>query len=287
MFKLANKSSIRNEILAVIDEQRRSYALRWSQGDASHFNENSYYDWMKGFVADYKNILEIGTGDGSSTLALARDGHNIISIEENYRCLELASEKISAEGIKCRCLYRENINASASARNYSISYNSIDIPPEDGVTLIQGDVLNDTNLIEWLKRLSKFDAIICWLIGSHGARQPNRKISSLGLNTPELYRLKTQNTIYELADEILRENGILHIVDRGPSLDSEELRNSCIEGHKEQAEPTSLKFEKLDCLPYDLPTNGIIMGNRSGIISDDDCRSIAAFSSIISRKVKL
>lgn len=231
---------------------REEYAQNWSRANASLFEDNGLYEWMANFLDNYGKIIEIGTGDGRGTLALARRGHQVISIDENQFCLEMAYDLLSKQELTVFYLQRENITFKNHC--YCIEYDDIDIDLNKyNVILINGDILNDEKLNNWLLSSSPYDAIACWLIGTHSSRQSNEKIQDFGINSSQDYRLKTQNTIYEIADKLLRSGGLLHIVDRGEVPDTKLLQDDFINSHNDQATVTSLVVNDLNWVEYQEP----------------------------------
>ncbi|MTV64601.1 class I SAM-dependent methyltransferase, partial [Streptococcus pneumoniae] len=51
-------------------------------------------------VNGFDLILEIGAGDGRATCLLAKQGHSIVSVEENPYCLDKTEQRLKAEGIQ-------------------------------------------------------------------------------------------------------------------------------------------------------------------------------------------
>lgn len=95
-----------------------------------------------------------------------------------------------------------------------------------------------------------FDAIICWLIGTHGFREFNDFVRSLSVPNQEEYRLAVQNTVFEISNELLRKGGVLHIVDRGECPKSRRLKKDLLDSFKDQASVTSLVVKDLDYRKY-------------------------------------
>lgn len=223
-----------------INQERNSYIRSWSIS-AAHFDEKGYYDWMAKQLSGYDKILEVGTGDGSATKNLLEKGHKVISVDENPKCLNIAEQNLRKAGYKVRRLNREVIHFGKG--DYHIEYQAIDIDEANydyDVLLINADIANDPHLYEFLAKES-VDAIICWLIGTHGTRAFNQYVRNNGNpTTPAHYRILTQNRVYEVADEILSSGKILHIVDRGGLLTPEQ-RNALIQCHQDQASVTRLK----------------------------------------------
>jgi SAM-dependent methyltransferase len=267
--------------------ERELYSVQWANSNAPHFEANGYYKWMADFISGCDKVLEIGTGGGHGTLELAKRGHKIISIDENPIILDTAEKYIRDNGIACTRIKRESILIGTDS--YKINYRPIsktDIHDQPQVLLLEGDILNDPHLFEWLKNEALFDAVICWLTGTHGARIFNNAIIKRRIPTPGEYRLHVQNTVYELADEILRPGGKLHIVDRTQEPDRDDIKTEFFNTHKDQASVTSLIVDTLEYVVYEEPNDEnklemCVTVPLSGIIPTHNKR---AFTSIISHK---
>lgn len=240
----AKKAALKRELrlqadlgLQGLDKHRSEYAANW-RANALKFTEDGHYAWMAGFVDGYDHVLEIGTGDGSSTLELLRRGHRIVSIDENPACLQMAAENLRASGYEVSHLKRET--RKELNKSYSISYQTIEGVPAGQCVLVEGDINNDPHLLQWLYARPAFDAVVCWLIGSHSARKSNDKILNAPVESSGDYRLYVQNAVYVLADRVLRPGGLLQIVDRGELLRNEALRLDALNSHRDQASVTSL-----------------------------------------------
>ena len=251
------KPIINSDKLSVkLRAERTKYSTQWTNSNAIHFETGGYYTWMANFIVGFDKVLEIGTGGGQGTVELAKRGHRIISIEENPIVLDSAEKYIMDSGIKCTRIRRESISSHPYC--YKIKYRHFsepDVANRPEVLLIEGDILNDPNLFEWLKIEPQFDTVICWLMGTHSARIYNDAIIKLEIPSPGDYRLHVQNTVYELADVILRPGGKLHIVDRTQKPDCEEIRKDFIDSHKAQARATSMQVDQLDFIVYEESNN--------------------------------
>ena len=80
-----------------------------------------------------------------------------------------------------------------------------------------------------------------------------------------MYRLKVQNSVYELADQILRTGGVLQAVDRAHSPDSQILKDDVIRSHKEQASVTSLQVDSMAHRAYTEPSKANAIKMEVGI----------------------
>lgn len=218
---------------------RTSYASRW-RVTAGSFDAAGHYEWMAEQVRDYHRVLEVGTGVGHSTLALLRAGHQVVGVDENPDCLQQAKNLITASGMDCELVLRGDF-ALGKDGHYTIAYAEV-APSQSPPTclLVEGDVLGDTNLITWLEAENRFDAVVCWLIGTHKARPASSAVRRSGIGSVGEYRLLVQNTVYELADHLLRPAGMLNVIDRGEHPLSDILRTDAYRGHCDQAGPTSL-----------------------------------------------
>lgn len=219
---------------------REAYLVKWSNGNALKFEADGHYEWMTDQIDGYHKVLEIGTGDGRGTVALAKRGHSVVSIDENGACLLSARDRLSAEGVNVQYVDREKLKPGGPV--YSIRYKYPTVSPLDpGVLLMDGDLNNDPKLFKWLGDNGPFDAVICWLIGTHDGRTFNTAVLEAGVKNILEYRLYTQNRVYEVADTILRPGGVLNVIDRGAPLSEYQL-SQFLHLHGDQASGTSLQY---------------------------------------------
>ncbi|RAR61565.1 methyltransferase family protein [Onishia taeanensis] len=265
-----------DEVKEFIQSKRAEYLGDWGDGNASKFEADEHYKWMADFLNGFERILEIGTGDGRATLELVKRGHKVISLDENSVCLDAAQQRLESNGFSVCRLQRETIEL-APQQKYSISYSKInhDLSSQIDVYLIESDVLNDPEVVKWLQTITKFDAVICWLMGTNAARAHNEAINISQMPTPFHYRIFVQNEVYEIADKILRSNGILHIVDRGKELAGKNEKDDLIESHRDQASVTNLVVQSaVESREYEDPNNGYDVGMVTNV---DDKIVQAAF----------
>jgi SAM-dependent methyltransferase len=191
-----------------------------------------------------KSILDIGCGSGDGIMALkaaCAPNARIISCDDNPHCLEAARAKIASCGLSVEVINRlyqrvagdEFHEMAVAAGKLQMLQGGAD------VTLVQADLIWDSEFLQFLKNRTKFDAITVWLIGTYDLKPQclNLKPKVEG----GMYRLMVQNKIYELGNEILRVGGVLQVVDRGESPKEEYLIKETIDSHKEQAQGTSLE----------------------------------------------
>lgn len=241
------------KVLGILKRAREKYVERWSQ-DSAAFAADGHYSWMCNFLDGFDRILEVGCGDGRSTLELARKKHSIISIDENPTSLELTSERLAKNGFASKVIYRGTQKGTMGS--YEIAYAPFDVQLTAGqILLVESDLFVDQYLEGWLLSVDPIDAVACWLIGTYqgrGGQYSYAKVRSSGD-----YRLTIQNRLYELADKILRPGGRLHIVDRGEEHVSDDLVNDHIDAHADQASVTSLKVSPdVESRPYK-PIGGV------------------------------
>jgi SAM-dependent methyltransferase len=283
--KIRKKETALETTRRQIREHWNSYASNWSK-HADQFSRDQHYEWMSGFLTNNQRVLEIGTGDGTGTLAIHRNTPTVVSIDHNPGCQDIAEEKLIAAGVTVKRERRStvDIHGQSIRLKYSPPRSSV----SDGeVLLIEGDIGNDDELAleEWLISLPKFDAVVCWNIGTYTVLH-----NSYG--TPEEYRLRTQRVTYRLADRILRPGGIVHIIDRGPVALNKalgiDIEEALLEVHRAQASGTSLIVDAsgIASRSFQLPLDesGIVMKfeDETGAVSP--VTGEVAFWSVILRK---
>ena len=266
--------------------ERERYAKMWSAVDAASFETQGLYDWMASHVYGHSSVFEVGVGDGSGTAALLRAGHVVVGVDENPSCLRMARARLTAAGHAVEVVERGAVQPGVQC--YSVSYAPIVKPmPGTGALLVEGDTLNDPGLFTWLATIPPFDAVVCWLLGSHRARTFN---SALEPDEACEYRLRVQNSVYVFSERILRSGGVLNVVDRSmlPTTPEwiEAVRQDNYGAHKEQASPTSLVVDPhIDSKRYVPPPSvGIQMGvtrGASGIVIPN---AVPGLSSVVALK---
>ncbi|AOR58841.1 methyltransferase domain-containing protein [Pectobacterium parmentieri] len=245
------------DVKKFVNDAMDEYCNQWKV-NSEGIKKCDGYKWMSSFLNEAKFVLEIGCGAGLSTKQLLADGHKVISIDENPKCLETAKGNLEDAGFKVLLVLRgkitkERYKKSNGAIEYTIKYfnDFFEVINEDeyDAILIESDVWDYSLLSEWLKP-KEIDAVICWLIGSHGARSFNKILINNGNpKSGHHYRILTQNKVYELADAILGKDGMLHIVDRG-ALVNEDEEKKIRQCHEEQASVTSMKITTIDSVLY-------------------------------------
>jgi SAM-dependent methyltransferase len=271
-----------------LNYDKNKYINEW-QKDSDYFLEQGYYNLMANCLFEKINpeiVLEIGCGNGNGIIELLKNKNikNIISIEENECCIDFASRKIEAEGIFVKKIIRNN-PTFIKGEVYVNQYSEINEFELSKVNIIQGDILYDEIIKQYIKN-KKFDVVICWLLGTHESTQANLEYINAGVKDNKTFRLLVQNCIYELSDIILKENGFLHIVDRGEIPYNKEIMEQYISCHKDQASVTNLKIvEDIKFLEYKPLDNGIRMINSS--FPSHERKSTpkgTAFISVLSKK---
>lgn len=231
-----------------LEQFRREYIRNWRVKANSHRNQG-HYEWMAAQVEGYLRTLEIGCGVGHSTLALLKNGHTVVCVEENPHCIASTQILLAEHGYSVAVIEREAAQ-SLDDNAYRLDYRDIGDAPKADCLLIEGDALGDPKLERWLKAQPRFDSVACWLLGTHNARGHNVAVDTRLMPTAFEHRIFVQNSVYELADEVLRPGGILNVIDRGQTPDTAFLRNAILDGHRDQASVTSLQVEKLEHTPY-------------------------------------
>jgi len=245
-------TALSNEYVQVA---RKVYNRNW-QKNSTHYAEQGCYDWMASLLKPYapELILDVGCGAGSgirSLLSMSNDRPvQVISLEENSECIDAAESRLSRDGYEVSVVKRLH-SIDRGGKKHVLGIEPGCLGAIGRVTLIEADVLlDDEELFSFLFDLPKFDAVTVWLMGTHLARQNCINISPLKISSSGEYRLRVQNKVYELADQLLKSGGVLQVVDRGEVPSAEALKDDFIQAHCEQASVTSLKVNALEYLSY-------------------------------------
>lgn len=218
------------------------YAEEWQQSAKALFSA-SHYSWMSEQLGDAKRVIEVGCGSGASTEALVTAGRQVLVIESNQYCAEIAKERLRSKGIATEPILVGQLS---------------DLSPWVGadVKFLVEDVLSAE--LEQRLPCSWFDAIVCWMTGSnpeHIGIAIGRAYMQFDGSEMPTYRLKVQERCYELGALTLRSNGIVHFVDRATIrswADKEQIRLELAETLGSVA-GSRYSMTKSDCFLRKLP----------------------------------
>jgi len=211
-----------------------------------------------------------------------------VGLEENPYCIHSTMKTLGAAGHPAQRLLRGT--PANHGNRYRIDYVAPEAAlPEKGALLIEGLFGYDDGLEKWLLSQGPFDAIVCWLVGAQQFMGANVVFAAPQLKEyvaagSKGLRLAVQNRTYELADELLRPGGVLHVVDRGEIADTEILRADVLRAHRDQAGPTSLQVERLDTTPWDFEATEVQMVFTPGESGRVHPKMKPGLNSVISRK---
>jgi hypothetical protein len=94
------------------------------------------------------------------------------------------------------------------------------------------------------------DAVTCWLLEPPAGTGPAaEKLRGMGLRTADEARLALQTLVYRLADRVLREGGLLQVVDSFPEALDEARSTGILRLQRAQARGTTLEFASMDVRP--------------------------------------
>ena len=229
------------------------YASNWRVTAELQYKRGDYA-WMAQQRGPYqvRRILDVGCGSGHGILSMLEElgpDLRIVALDENPFCLAMAREALRAA---------KRGNAEVIRRVSTVPYHGrfrsaaepFNAPLPHPLTLVETDVCSDPYLQTALNEDGPFDAVTVWLSGAHMFRQFNETVVGAGVEDDTTHRLFVQNSVYELADKVLRPGGVLQVVDRGEAPTSDLLKSDIIRSHSEQAGPTSLKVRTLDYTPW-------------------------------------
>lgn len=202
------------------------YAEEWKQ-NSKFFAENGYYEWMATQILPAKTVVEIGCGSGLSTIALAKLGRKVISIEANQNLANTAKFNLTNSGVTCTLVLIDCMD--------QIHWNDA-----VQVKILVADIFDEK--IESLLPKNTIDAMACWLIGAQPAliaAHIDKKLEHFtGPEMPE-YRDMIHRRVYNLGTQVLQTGGICHIVDR-MALNSwnqkDQMRVAIAEKHEDLSE---------------------------------------------------
>lgn len=226
------------------------YADQWHKTSESFRRQGIYTALARLLpIVAPKMILDVGTGSGEGVAALnARFGDDveILSIDENPKCIEAASANLESKGIKHRVTDR--LVHGLKPDRHILLFKEGELVHNKGITLVQSDLLCDSELTAFISVEPVFDIMTVWFVGTHQMRYQCENLEPLHISNPVEYRLRVQNMAYDLADKVLQKGGILQIADRGERLSD---NSDMFRAHSEQAQGTTLKVTAVDSIPYD------------------------------------
>ncbi len=238
---------------------QKMYIALWERS-ANYFGDQGCYKWMGSILAKYlpNLVLDIGCGNGDGIVAIkqACPSSRIISCDDNAYCLQTTQDRIKAMGLNVELIRRLRQRSAGDGYHQMEAVAGILKTPTEliDISLIEADIIWDKEFRDFLKTLAKFDAITVWLIGTYHLKPECRNLGSKV--EAGIYRLKVQNSVYTLADQVLRVGGVLQIVDRGELPREKHLIDETYESHREQAEGTSLEVVQVDFIQYEELSNG-------------------------------
>lgn len=176
------------------------YAMEWKVS-SEIFRNQQHYTWMASQANNGGNILEIGCGSGDSTLELAKNNWRVFAVESNFVAISNAMKLLQENNISIEVIYNPstwNITSCSSQ-----------------VTILHKDFMDHD--MESMLPLKFFDAIACWLIGSnpdHIGFHLMKESSNFDGSELPLYRQTIERKCYSIGKMVLKEQGIVHVIDR-------------------------------------------------------------------------
>jgi len=241
---------------------KKKYVNDW-QNDTEYFFEQGYYNWMADCLfkkINPENILDIGCGNGNGIIELIKNENvkNIISIEENEYCIDNAYKRLNEKGINVKIIKR-NEPIFKGKGFFNTKFTELNDFEFARVNIIQGDIAHDKMLQEYLFK-QKFDAVTCWLIGTHDSMGYNIDYIESGAKNPEYYDLIVRKKLFELSDIILNQKGYFNIVDRGEVPYTQELMQGAVKVYKMLSSSSNIRLdEDIKFIEYKPLENGIAM----------------------------
>ena len=273
--------------MELLTPEKAEYCYYWSS-NAAHFQKQECYTWMASQLAPLRprRVLDIGCGTGEGLRALlAAFSPTIISLEENAACMQTAEDALLASGSQVDSIFRLGYEEFPDG-SHNLHFDQSRICTRAQVTLLHSELLvEDPALLTFLASEEPFDAVTIWLIGSYRLRSSCRNLANLRISNSDEYRLRVQNSVYQLAGRVLRPGGWLQVVDRGEVPASDFLREDLFRAHREQAAPTDLEVFDVSYKLYSEPSDqGVSMVASTPTSGRQSDLTQLAMLSILSRK---
>ena len=202
----------------LLQRVRRNSYRRW-RVEAEDHQRQGHYAWMARRLEGFTRVLELGVGEGRSTLELLRRGHEVLAVDENPYCLKSTATALSEAGHPPELLLRGR--PETRGERYTVRYEAPTlVSSRQHPVLVEGLLGFDLELDQWLRRQAPFDAMVCWFSQLHPAfcfhvmfARPEHRATIRG-GPPAIRRCLHQRAA-ELATRLLRPGGVLHLVERG------------------------------------------------------------------------
>lgn len=215
----------------------KEYAKEW-EVNSRYFKDSGQYDWMLKQLGEAGVVLEIGCGSGVSTSKIASSGAEVLAVEVNKNAVNAAAVNLRALGYEVAVLTVDEFSGWMPGSGAKITILSADIFSEEVVNALPKFV---------------FDALLCWMTGSYPEHIGNildKHFEEFEGAEMSEYRIKVQQRSYEIGSHILKDGGLVHIVDRAAMNswnDKDELRLVLAETQGELAGP-NFKVGKEDTM---------------------------------------
>ncbi|RFC64374.1 hypothetical protein DYI37_08625 [Fulvimarina endophytica] len=208
----------------LLDVSQREYARRW-EGNASFYEAQGLYGHLSAHILKFgraRRVIDVGCGRGQGLVDLRKltgETGLLVGIDENPHCLRAAAQLLHLTSPATRI-----VRTPAHGRAYDVQMVSGMLPQMAPVVLVQADMLRpDLEFEDWIGTLAPFDAVTLWFSGVHPARQYDKFIQELSVDSDSNHRMANDLAAMDLAGSVLRVGGLLQIVSRGTTNDESRL----------------------------------------------------------------
>lgn len=170
----------KNDMTAMTPQE---YASEWSKSSEDHNNANDYA-WISSNISESSSVLEIGCGNGNSTMSFLSRGCKVVCVEINDTLITMAEENITNAGYKV-----ERIDIT--------QISNIDLSSETDCYLIHASVFDSGVSLLALG----FDYIMFSFFGAaplHAANELEQEVENLDIDFAKQYREKATLRALEL-----------------------------------------------------------------------------------------
>lgn len=266
----------------LLQVSQREYARRW-EGNASAYQAQGLYGRLAAHILRFgsaRRVIDIGCGRGQGLAELRKltgESGLLVGIDENPCCLEAAAQLLSVARPATRL-----VQVPTPGRTYDVQAMVKLLPPVAPTILVQADMLRpDPEFEDWILTLAPVDAVTMWFSGVHPARQHDKIIRDLDIDSDRLHRMANDMSALDLAEGVLPSGGLLQIVGRSTTNEEAALLEETTDTMRALARHGPFDIVDVELHRYFEPTTGPRIGIGAAGVSG---QPLYATSTILRRR---